>query len=413
MTAQAKLAELASTPAKAPARSGRPVVLQVLPSLDTGGVERGTVDIAAAVVKSGGTAIVVSSGGLMVRELERTGARHIAMPVHSKNPLVMWQNVSRLVRLIEKHDVDIVHVRSRAPAWSAYYAAKRTQRAFVTTFHGTYSHTNIFKRAYNRIMLRGDRVIAISHFIADHIRDVYRVEGPQIRVIHRGIDLDLFSPHSVTPERLIGLAERWRVTEGMPIVMLPGRLTAWKGQRLLIEALARLGRNDIRCLIVGSDQGREGYRRSLESLIDRRGLLGVVQVADHCRDMPAAYMLADVVVSASTDPEAFGRVAAEAQAMGRPVVASNHGAARETVLSGQTGILFPPGDAEALAMALAEALALKSAAREALAAAAIAHIRDNFSKEKMCVETIALYAELIAERAQRDESQAGRAEAAV
>lgn len=413
MTAQAKLADLASTPAKAPARSGRPVVLQVLPSLDTGGVERGTVDIAAAVVKSGGTAIVVSSGGLMVRELERTGARHIAMPVHSKNPLVMWQNVSRLVRLIEKHDVDIVHVRSRAPAWSAYYAAKRTRRAFVTTFHGTYSHTNIFKRAYNRIMLRGDRVIAISHFIADHIRDVYRVEGPQIRVIHRGIDLDLFSPHAVTPERLIGLAERWRVTEGMPIVMLPGRLTAWKGQRLLIEALARLGRNDIRCLIVGSDQGREGYRRSLESLIDRRGLLGVVQVADHCRDMPAAYMLADVVVSASTDPEAFGRVAAEAQAMGRPVVASNHGAARETVLSGQTGILFPPGDAEALAMALAEALGLKSAAREALAEAAIAHIRDNFSKEKMCVETIALYAELIAERAQRDESQAGRAEAAV
>ena len=199
----------------------------------------------------------------------------------------------------------------------------------------------------------------------------------------------------------------------MPIVMLPGRLTAWKGQRLLIEALARLGRNDIRCLIVGSDQGREGYRRSLESLIDRRGLLGVVQVADHCRDMPAAYMLADVVVSASTDPEAFGRVAAEAQAMGRPVVASNHGAARETVLYGQTGILFPPGDAEALAMALADALALKSAAREALAKAAIAHIHDNFSKEKMCAETIALYAELMAERRRRDESPAESAGAAV
>ena len=206
MTAQAKLADLPATPATASARSGRPVVLQVLPSLDTGGVERGTIDIAAAIVKSGGTAIVVSSGGVMVRELERTGATHIAMPVHSKNPLVMWQNVSRLVRLIEKYDVDIVHARSRAPAWSAYYAAKRTNRAFVTTFHGTYSYANIFKRAYNRIMLRGDRVIAISHFIADHIRDVYGVEGPQIRVIHRGIDLDLFSPHAVTPERLIGLA---------------------------------------------------------------------------------------------------------------------------------------------------------------------------------------------------------------
>jgi glycosyltransferase involved in cell wall biosynthesis len=399
MTAQAKLqaAEL-DVPAAAPA-SGRPVVLQVLPALVTGGVERGAVDIAAALVASGGTAIVASSGGPMVRELERAGAIHVAMPVDSKNPFVMSGNVARLKRLIEAYHVDIVHARSRAPAWSAYRATREMRTAFVTTFHGTYGHRNALKRAYNSVMLKGDRVIAISHFIAQHIRDVYGLDDPKVRVIHRGVDVDLFSPSAVSPERLIGLAERWRVSDGMPVVMLPGRLTGWKGHRLLIEALARLGRSDIRCLFVGSDQGRAGYRHSLERMIERRGLSGIVQMTDHCRDMPAAYMLADVVVSASTDPEAFGRVAAEAQAMGRPVVASDHGAARETVIPGKTGLLFTPGDADALALAIAETLALDSAAREALAEDAIAHIRANFTKEKMCAETLALYRELLKERA--------------
>ena len=401
MTAQAKLAERDSEPP--PAMGGaspRPAVMQVLPSLATGGVERGTIDVAAAVVAAGGKAVVVSSGGQMVRELERAGAVHVQLPVHSKNPLVMYRNVARLAGLIDEHGVDILHARSRAPAWSAWRAARAKKVAFVTTFHGTYGHSNLIKRRYNSVMLKGDRVIAISHFIADHIRDVYGLDDPErVRVIHRGIDIDLFAPERVTPERLIALAEHWRVTEGMPIVMLPGRLTSWKGQKLLIEALALLGRNDIRCLLVGSDQGRHAYRRSLDNLIERRGLAGVVQIADHCRDMPAAYMLADVVVSASTDPEAFGRVAAEAQAMGRPVVASNHGAARETVVANKTGLLFAPGDAEALSLAIAETLSLDADAREALAAAAIAHIRANFTKEQMCAETLALYRELMEERA--------------
>lgn len=401
MTAQAKLATIRTIPRLATGgAAGRPVVMQVLPSLVTGGVERGTIDVAAAIVAAGGKAIVVSSGGPMVRELERAGALHVTRPVNSKNPLVMQRNVARLIRLIDEHDVDIVHARSRAPAWSAWRATRRKGVAFVTTFHGTYAHSSPLKRWYNAVMLKGDRVIAISHFIADHIREAYKLDNPaRVRVIHRGVDLDLFSPERVTHERLIALAEHWRVTEGMPVVMLPGRLTAWKGQRLLIEALGRLGRTDIRCLLVGSDQGRHAYRRSLQKLIEHLGLTGVVQIADHCRDMPAAYMLADVVVSASTDPEAFGRVAAEAQAMGRPVVASDHGAARETVVSGKTGLLFTPGDAEALALAIAETLALDSGAREALAAKAMAHIRANFTKEKMCAETLALYRELMEERA--------------
>jgi len=399
MTAEAKIDFTAPVSRVHATPGGRPVVLQVLPALVTGGVERGAIDVAAALVAAGGTAIVASAGGPMVRELERAGAVHVTLPVDSKNPVTMLANIGRLARLIRKHDVDIVHARSRAPAWSAYFAARRTKRPFVTTFHGTYGHGGGLKRAYNRVMLKGDRIIAISNFIAGHIRDVYGVDDDRVRVIHRGIDFNVFAPDAVTPERLIGLAEHWRITEGMPVIMLPGRLTAWKGQRLLIEALRRLGRNDIRCLIVGSDQGRAHYRRSLDSLIESRGLTGVVQVADHCRDMPAAYMLADVVVSASTDPEAFGRVSAEAQAMGRPVVASDHGAARETVLPGRTGVLFAPGDPEALALALAEALSLTSAQREELAADAIGHIRGRFGKVKMCAEVLSLYGELMEARA--------------
>jgi glycosyltransferase involved in cell wall biosynthesis len=372
-----------------------PVVLQVLPALETGGVERGTVDVAAAVAAAGGTALVVSSGGPMTRELERAGGVHVTLPVRSKNPFVMRRNAGRLAELIENRAVDVVHARSRAPAWSALAAARRTGTPFVTTFHGTYGQGSPIKRWYNSVMTRGDVVIAISEFIADHIRTTYGVSDGRVRVIHRGVDLDLFTPGRVSAERIVQLAERWRLTEGLPVVMLPGRLTRWKGQMLLIEAVARLGRRDIRCVLVGSDQGRHRYRGQLERLVERRGLAGLVRITGHCQDMPAAYMLADVVVSASTDPEAFGRVAAEAQAMGRPVVASDHGAARETVLSGRTGWLIPPRNADALAEAIDEALALAPDQRQGLAAEAMAHVRANFSRDRMCAETLAVYDELL------------------
>ncbi len=389
-----------------PARG--PVVLQVLPALETGGVERGTVDVAAALAAAGGLAVVASSGGPMVRELERAGGLHVTLPVHSKNPFVMRRNVGRLTDLIEAHEVEIVHARSRAPAWSALAAARRTQRPFVATFHGTYGHGNPVKRRYNAVMTRGDVVIAISNFIAEHIRETYGVAIGRVRVIHRGVDLDLFSPRRVSAERMIDLAERWRLTDEDAVVMLPGRLTRWKGQALLLKALARLDRRDIRCALVGSDQGRRRYRRELERLVKRRGLEDVVLFAGDCRDMPAAYMLADVVVSASTEPEAFGRVAAEAQAMGCPVVASDHGAARETVLAGKTGWLYPPGDADALAEAVGQALAMNAEARERLAKKAMAHIAANFSKEKMCAETLSVYDELREAAAGARPAQAAR-----
>lgn len=374
----------------------KPVILQVLPALVTGGVERGTVDLAAALTEAGWTALVASSGGHMVRELDRLGVKHIALPLHSKNPLVIRANIARLEEVIEAHGVDIVHARSRAPAWSAFYAARNANAHFVTTFHGTYNLGVMgLKNAYNAIMTRGERVIAISHFIADHVQSVYRTDPGKIRVVHRGVDLTKFDPNRVSQERIIQLAQRWRLPDGYPVVMLPGRLTRWKGQTVLIEALARLGRRDIRCLLVGSDQGREAYTEELKVLVEKRGLGEVVHIVGDCNDMPAAYMLTDVVVSASTDPEAFGRVIVEGQAMGRPVVATNNGAARENVLDGRTGALVPPNDPDALAAALAAALALDPDERENRAALAIKFVRDNFSRELMCARTLGVYAEVL------------------
>ena len=396
--------EARETGASQAARDVRaPTVLQVLPALVTGGVERGTVDIAEAVVQAGGRAIVASAGGPMVTELTRAHAEHVVLPLDSKNPVVVFKNIARLAELIVRENVQIVHARSRAPAWSAWRAARAAGRPFVTTYHGTYGQENALKRWYNSVMVRGERVIAISEFIAGHIRQIYGVPTSRIRVIPRGVDLSRYDLEVIRRERVIDLAHRWRLPDGLPVVMLPGRLTRWKGQSVFIDAIERLakqmGRRDLQCLLVGSDQGRTGYRRELEQEIERRDLGSIVHVIDDCNDMPAAYMLTDVVVSASTDPEAFGRIIVEAQALGRPVIASDHGGARETVIEGETGWLVPPGDADALARAIRFALSLDGDERRRLSERAIAHIRTNYSKELMCRRTLAVYAEILQERA--------------
>lgn len=379
--------------------TGRPVVLQVLPALIAGGVERSTVDIAQALRRAGGTPIVASEGGPMELELQRAGVKHVKLPLASKNPLVILRNVRRLARLMREHDVDIVHARSRAPAWSAYYAARRRGAAFVTTFHGTYNFRSPLKRRYNAIMVKGERVIANSEFIARHIRENYAIDSGRVRVIHRGVDLVRFDPAKVSAERVIAMAQRWRLPDGVPVVMLPGRLTRWKGQPLLIEAVAQLADLDFVAVILGADQGRSDYRRELEEAIRAKGLIGKAVVLDECDDMPAAYKLADVVVSASTDPEAFGRVISEAQALGRPVVAADHGGAPEQLIRDQTGFLFPPGDAAGLAQAIRRALALSDAERRLIAVEALAHVQRFFTKEQMCARTLALYTEIRRQRA--------------
>ena len=384
-----------SSIAASPSPDGPAVVLQVLPRLVAGGAERGAVDVAGAIAAAGGTAIVASRGGPMVRELARLGVEHVELPLDSRNPIVMRANVGRLLRLIEHHGVDIVHARSRAPAWSAYLAARRAGCRFVTTFHGAYTAGNWLKRRYNGVMAKGDRVIAVSDFIAGLLRSDYGVEADRLRVIHRGVDFELFDPERVSAERVIQLATRWRLPDGVPVVMLPGRFTRLKGQHVLIEAVARLGERDLRCLLIGPEPERPGYRREIEGLIARRRLDGRVHIIDDCRDMPAAYKLADVVVSASVGPESFGRTIAEAQAMGRPVVASDHGGAREQAAVGRMVWLTPPGDAAALAAAIGQALDLSAAERKRLAPEAIAAVRARYAKEAMCADTLAVYRELL------------------
>ena len=307
----------------------------------------------------------------------------------------MRANVRRLERLIRGLGVDIVHARSRAPAWSARAAARRAGARLVTTFHGTYGHATAPKRYYNAIMTQGDAVIAISEFIAGHIRAVYGIDEARLFTIPRGVNMERFDPQAVSAERMIQLARQWRVPDDAPIVLLPGRITHWKGQGVLIEALARLGRSDVRGVLVGSDLGRKHRRERLRRQIRIAGLQSLVSLPGNCEDMPAAYKLAHVVVSASTDPEAFGRIAAEAQAMGKPVIATDHGGARETVLQGETGWLVPPGDPAALARAVEVALTLDAKTREEVARLARARIAESYSVEAMCAATLRVYESLL------------------
>ena len=380
--------------------SKKPIVLQVLPALETGGVERTAVDMTKAIVDAGWTALVASQGGRMQYELERVGGEHIVMPLASKNPLQIHRNAANLTALVYDRGIDLIHARSRAPAWSALMAARRGKIPFVTTFHGTYGLKGPFKKLYNSVMTRGDRVIANSNFIADRVRTDYGVglgdDAGRLIAVPRGIETTrFFNPAAVSAERIIQLAEKWRLTDGLPVIMLPGRLTRWKGQTVLIEALKHYGQNDVICVLVGDDQGRTKYREELEAMVRDLDLESVVRFVGNCTDMAAAYMLADVVVSASTDPEAFGRVAVEGQAMGRPVIATDHGGARETILPGKTGWLVPPGDALELASALRKAVHLDPDERAEMASAGRAHVMDEYKVELMTARTMFIYRELL------------------
>lgn len=376
-----------------------PAVLQVLPALVTGGVERGTVDTAKALARAGWVAYVASAGGPMVRELERAGVRHITLPLASKNPLVMWRNTKKLAALIASLPVDLVHVRSRAPAWSARAAARRSDVPFVTTFHNPYKVHNWFRRFWAGPMARADHVVAISDFVAEHAHRKFGVPRSLLTVIPRGTDLVWFDPSRVYPDRVAQLAQQWRLVDGLPVILLPGRLTRWKGHGVLLRALSLLtrkrGKQDFIAVLLGEHQGREAYQAELEKLIAQLDLKSSVRLPGGAKDMPAAYMLADVVVSASIEPEGFGRIAVEAQAMGKPVIATDHGGARETVLPGETGWLVPPGDAPALADALDEALNLGPARRLEIAARARAHVQGRFTVDGMTDGYIKVYTELL------------------
>ncbi|CAO4142485.1 Putative glycosyl transferase [Methylorubrum thiocyanatum] len=381
-------------------------VLQIIPALEAGGAERTTVDVAAALAEAGARPLVATEGGRLVGELQAKGGIWVPFPANTKNPFAMALNVERLARLCRREGVQILHARSRAPAWVALGAARRLKLPFVTTYHGSYSGRTSVKVLYNSVMARGDVVIANSHYTAELIRRTHPDQtGGRITVIHRGTDLAAFTPSAVSAARVESLRRAWNVAPHERVVLLAARLTAWKGQRVLIEAAARLrdlGVTDIAVVLAGDPQGRTAYERELDALIEARSLTGIVRRVGHCADMPAAFRAASVVAVPSVEPEAFGRSAVEAQALGIPVVVSDLGAVPETVLAppdvepGQrTGWRVPPGDAAALADAVKEALSMGASARDALARRAQAHVEANFSLDRMIESTLSVYADLL------------------
>lgn len=377
--------------------SKTPTILQILPALETGGVERGTIEVSEAIVNKGWKSIVVSNGGAMVRHLDRMDAKHISLAVHTKNPFKIFFNSKKLAKILKENQVDIVHARSRAPAWSAYLACKKTKTPFITTFHGTYNFSNFLKKKYNAIMTKGQATIAISKFISNHIQSFYKSKKETIHIIHRGVDIDLFNIENVTENRLAWLVEKWNIPEEKHIIILPGRLTKWKGQEVFIKAISKLKNDNIFCIIVGSDQGRHHYRSTLDRLIQKHNLENKISIVDNCNDMPAAYKLASIVVSTSTDPEAFGRVVAEAQAMEKPVIGPDHGGACEIITQDKTGWLTKPGCSDSLAEALTKVLNLPVEKQNEIGKKSRENIEQNFTKDLMCAKTLHLYSSFFAQ----------------
>lgn len=380
-----------------------PAVLQVLPRLESGGVERGTVEIAVGLLAAGWRSYVAAERGRLVQELERAGVRCVELPLAAKNPLVLWQNARRLETLVEAEGIDLLHARSRAPAWSALRAARATKRPFVTTFHSIYSgYEPGLKHGYNGVMARGDRVIAISDYVAEHLRAHYQVPEARLRTIPRPVDLELFDPAAVDDARRAALRRAWGLADDLPIVMLPGRVARRKGHLELLRAVKRLGRADLLCVFVGPVAPEDSYKKQVELFARTAGLEAQVLFVGQCDDMPAALSLADVVAVPSVEtPEAFGRVSVEAQAMGKPVIVHAIGGLPETLMPAATGWLVEPGDVDGLAEALALALAMPADVRARAAERARTFVAERFNLERMIAATLDVYRELLPATARR------------
>lgn len=378
-------------------------LLQVVPELETGGAEQSTIDVAHAVVRAGGAALVATRGGRMTARLEADGGRLAQMPVQTKNPLTMLGNAARLVSLIRQEKVSIVHARSRAPAFSALWAAHATGTPFVATYHGVYKAQSGLKRWYNAIMTRGDLVIANSDYTRDHVLSEHGIDPGKLVTIPRGVDLGRFDPAFVTPARVDALRAAWGIAadDRRTRILLAGRLTRIKGHLMIVEAARRMaaaGRDDFLILFAGDDQGRTGYAAEVQAAIDAAGLSGAIKIVGHCDDMPAAYLLADLAILPTNVPESFGRAAVEPQAMGRTVIASNHGGVTETIVDGTTGWLAPIEDAEAWAAALGRAIDLGPTRRKEMGEIGRNRARQLYSADAMCAQTLAAYERVLEAR---------------
>ena len=370
-------------------------IMQVLPSLKQGGVEVGTIEIATALQKAHMPNIVVSSGGGMVEMLEKIGVKHITLPVQTKNPLKIWLNSKKLAKIAIQNNVGLMHVRSRAPAWSVWLASRRTGIPFISSYHGIYGIKPALKKIYNRVMLKGLCTIAVSDYVKQHLMSVYQYPESKIYVIHRGADLDRFDPKKVTQKELDEFITKNQIPIDKPIITLVGRLSKIKGQRELIEALKQMKCQEVTCLLVGGGATPE-YQRELNELINTLPEvtnLKIISVPSN--EMPVVYMLSDIIVSTRITPEAFGRTISEANAMNKIVVAFNHGGPTETIINGKTGFLTPVGDIKALAKALDKVLSMKPSEKQAMEKAARLHTEKNFSVQTMCDKTLKLYKEIL------------------
>ena len=377
-------------------------VLQVIPKLGFGGAETGCYDIAHFLAENECKSIIVTSGGPLIKYVRKQKVKIIKLPVHSKNPLILLFNTIALVLIQIFYRIDIVHARSRAPAWSCYWSTFLTRRKFVTTFHGTYNIKNKFKKFYNSVMVKSKLIIAGSNFIFNHINDnygKYLKEKNKLLVIFRGINLNYYNPKQISDLKLLKLKKEWEVDEDKFKVLLPGRLTNWKGQINFIEALNILiedYKNDnFQAFILGSDQGRNVYKKKLQSLIERYNLGKKIKFIEHCKEMPLAYTISDVVISSSIEPEAFGRVSVEAQAMQKPIIATNLGGSKETIVNNKTGILYKFDDPRELAKNINSFMETDKLALNIMGVEGRKNVMKKFDVDKMCQSTYNEYKKLL------------------
>ena len=377
-------------------------VLQVIPKLGYGGAETGCYDLAHYLPENNCSSYIVTSGGELLKFIDKKKVKVIKLPVHSKNPFLMFFNSIALIFIILLNNISIVHARSRAPAWSCLFATKITRRKFVTTFHGTYNFKNSIKKFYNSVMVRSDLIIAGSNFIFSHINQNYSKYldlKKKFLVIFRGINVDYFELSTILDSEENRLISDWEVDRNKKTILMPGRLTAWKGQETFIEALnlvnKELGYESFNAIILGSDQGRDIYTKKIKRLAEQYRLTSQLKFIEHCKNMPLAYKISDIVVSASVEPEAFGRVAVEAQSMEKPIIASDIGGSNETITDNVTGFLFQSGNAEALSKKIIEALQLDESRLKSIGIEGRKNIIKKFNVEKMCFSTYSEYKKLL------------------
>jgi len=377
-------------------------VLQVIPKLGYGGAETGCYDIAHYLPENNCESFIVTSGGDLLKFVDKKKVKVIKLPVDSKNPLLIVFNSLALIWIILFNNISIVHARSRAPAWSCYLATILTGRKFVTTFHGTYNFESKLKQFYNSVMVRSDLIIAGSNFIFSHIKENYSKYfdvNKRLRVIFRGINVDYFDPTTKLESDEKKLLKQWEIEKDKKIILLPGRLTSWKGQELFIEAInlvnIELGYEAFYVVILGSDQGRDLYKKKLTRLTEQFRMNNQVRFIDHCKDMALAYKISDIIISASTEPEAFGRVAVEAQSMEKPIIASNIGGSNETIIDEKTGFLFETGNAKSLSQKILKLLYLDETSLKLIGSEGRKNIIKKFNVEKMCFSTYSEYKKII------------------